>query len=311
VCSEGEKSWALAGRSGLTYDRGVKTSLRLGLPTLGAGALFALGCAVDVASEPGTEEAGSTRAIVTITRRAPADAPEDVRADALASFVRLPANADAAGILRAVGLSMDLPVVGECRRRTPGQTVGMAAVTRVELLDAGEVSIAAGGRITTLALRAFPTVTDSIAGVVYTTRDRAAEPLPSGLTYTIAASGTPALGALSAEAAAPSALTGVEIQGTPLSELESIGAERDLGVAWAAGSPGDSVVVVVDGGSAVTECTFKDEAGSGTLPANKLPSAGPATLAVHRLRQARFTDSDIAGGELRFDFELEAPLTIE
>jgi hypothetical protein len=289
----------------------VKASLRLGIPCLGALALAAIGCTVDVASEPDAEEAGSTHAIVTITRRAPADAPDEVRADALASFVRLPANADAASVLRAAGLSTDLPALGECRRTTPGQAVASAAVTRVELLDAGEVSVAAGGRVTTLALRAFPTVTDSIAGVVYTTRDRAAEPLPSGLTYTVAASGTPALGSLSGAAAAPSALEGVTVQGTPLAELESFGTQRDLGISWSAGAAGDSILVVLDGGSAVTECAFKDDAGQGTLPAQKLPPAGEATLAVHRLRQAHFTDADIAGGELRFDFELEAPVTIE
>jgi hypothetical protein len=289
----------------------VNTSLRLGIASLGAVALAVLGCTVDVASEPDAEEAGKTHAIVTITRRAAANTPEDVRADALASFVRLPATADAAGVLRAAGLSTDLPPVGECRRTTPGQAVATAAVTRVELLDAGEVSVAAGGRVTTLALRAFPTVTDSIAGVVYTTRDRAAEPLPSGLTYTVAASGTPALGALSGAAAAPDALTGVEIQGTPLAEVESLAGSRDLGVTWVAGAPQDQLLVVIDGGGTVTECTFKDDAGRGTLPAQKLPAPGQATLAVHRLRRAHFTDADIAGGELRFDFELEAPVTIE
>jgi hypothetical protein len=289
----------------------VKTPLRLGIVSLGAFALAALGCTVDVASEPGAEEAGKTHAIVTITRRAPADAPEEVRADALASFVRLPANADAASVLRAAGLSTDVPRVDECRRTTPGQTAGTAVVTRVELLDAGEVSVAAGGRVTTLALRAFPTVTDSIAGVVYTTRDRAAEPLPSGLTYTVAASGTPALGPLSGAAAAPTALSRVEVQGTPLAELESVGRARDLVVTWDAGASGDNILVVIDGGGTVTECTFRDDAGSGTLPARNMPSPGEATLAVHRLRQAPFTDADIAGGELRFDFELEAPVTIE
>jgi hypothetical protein len=289
----------------------VKTALRLGLPSLGVFALMALGCAIDVASEPGAEEAGSTHAIVTITRRAAADAPEDVRADALASFVRLPANADAGKVLRAAGLSTDVPALGECRRSTPGQTVNTPTVAKVELLDAGEVSVAAGGRVTTLALRAFPTVTDFVAGVVYTTRDRAAEPLPAGLTYTVAASGTPALGALSVEASAPAALEGVTVQGTPLAELESFGTDRDLTVTWTAGAGGDSILVVLDGGSAVTECAFKDEAGRGTLPVQKLPAPGEATVAVHRLRQAHFTDADIAGGELRFDFELEAPVSIE
>jgi hypothetical protein len=273
-------------------------------------ALGALGCTVDTESDASAEQAGTTHALVTITRRASAATPEDVRADAIASFVRLPSDADADRVLRAAGLAVDLPAVGTCLK-VPEPSRDAAGMTRVELLDAGEVTVAAGGSVTTLAPRAFPSVTDSIAGVVYTTRDRAAEPLPSALSYTIATSGADALGPVSADAFAPSALAEVTVLGTPLAELRTLAARRDLDLAWSPGAAGDRIVVVLERGDAVTRCAFGDETGRGTLPISELPSAGAATLAVHRLRQARFTSAGIAGGELRFDFELEAPVTIE
>jgi hypothetical protein len=273
-------------------------------------AVGALGCTVETASDPSLEEAGTTHALVTITRRASAVAPEDVRADAIASFVRLPSDADPDKVLRAAGLAVDLPAAGTCFKAT-GQPRDAGSMTRVELLDAGEVTVAAGGNVTTLAPRAFPSVTDSIAGVVYTTRDRAAEPLPSALSYTVATSGADAVGPVSADAFAPIALSGVTVLGAPLAEVRTLAARRDLELAWSPGAAGDRIVVVLERGDSVTRCAFGDEVGRGTLPVSELPAAGTATLAVHRLRQARFTSAGIAGGELRFDFELEAPVTIE
>jgi hypothetical protein len=220
-------------------------------------------------------------------------------------------GADADKVLGAAGLSVDLPAAGSCRRVVAGQEPSAAAVTRVELLNAGEVSVAAGGGVTTLAPRAFPSVTDSIAGVVYTTRDRAAEPLPSALAYTVAASGAGALGPVSAEASAPTTLGEVEVLGTPLGELRTLSSQRDVELGWAPGAAGDRVVVVLDGIDSVTRCALRDEIGRGVLPVSELPRAGYATLSVHRLRQARFSGVGIAGGELRFDFELEASVTIE
>jgi len=295
----------------VAYDPGVTLS-PLGSRALALFALASVGCAVDTASEEATaEEAGATHALVTITRRASAGTPDDVRADALASFVRLPVEADAEKVLGAAGLVVDLPAAVACRRVASDQAPSALEMTRVELLDAGEVSVAAGGNITTLAPRAFPTVTDSIAGVVYTTRDRAAEPLPSALAYTVATSGAGHLGPVSADAMAPLTLAEVTVLGTPLAEVRTLAARRDLELAWAAGAAGDRLVVVLDRGDAVTQCAFKDEAGRGTLPVSALPAAGSATLSVHRLRQVRFSASGLAGGELRFDFELETPVTIE
>ncbi len=276
----------------------------------------ALGCGVSTDGDPATEAAGSTHALVTITRTASAVTPEEVRADALATFSRLPVDANAGRALAAAGLSVDAPEAGACRKVVAGEAGATGDLTRIELLDAGEVTVAAGGSVTTLAPRAFPTVTDSLAGVVYTTRDRAPEPLPSGRTYTIATSGTlaggaAALGPISAAAPAPAELTDVRLGETPLAEVESLSAARDATLAWAAGSSGDRVLVVIDAGTVTTECAFRDDAGTGAVPVALLPARGVATLAVHRLRQASFTDLGIAGGELRFDFALEARVTIE
>jgi hypothetical protein len=277
--------------------------------TLGAGALA---CSAQVDEDHATTDAGSTRAVITVTRSAQAAAPEDARADAFAGFLRTPANADPKTSLAVAGLGLDLPAAGECRKGARGETSAAApALTRLELLDAGEVTLAAGGSVTTLAPRAFPTITDSIAGVVYTTRDRAAAPLPAASTYTVATTGGSSLAALSGEVQAPALLKSVDLAGEPLSTAEALAAHKDLDVTWAAGSAGDHVYVELEASGDSHLCTFLDEAGHGVIPATLVPGPGSATVTVHRVREALFADQAVARGSVRFDFELSASVTFE
>jgi len=276
--------------------------------TLGGAALA---CSVEVDPEHGTADAGSTRAVIAITRSAPAAAPEDARAEAFAGFLRTPAGADAKSALALAGLGLDLPAIGECRKSARGDSHGAAGLTAVELLEAGEVTVAAGGSVTTLAPRAFPTITDSISGVVYTTRDRAAAPLPAASAYTVAATGSTSLESLSGFGQAPTLLGNVELAGEPLGTVEVLPARRDLTLAWAAGSVGDRVYIEIVGATEPSLCTFGDQAGHGAIPASALPTSGAAAITVHRLREAAFADAGLAQGALRFDFELSASVTFE
>lgn len=282
---------------------------RLLAPTLGLGALA---CSVEV--DPGREatDAGSTRAVITVTRSAPAATPEEARADAFAGFLRTPADADAKTSLALAGLGLDLPALGECRRgtRNDSSTPG-SALTRLELLDAGEVTLAAGGSVTTLAPRAFPTVTDSISGVVYTTRDRAAAPLPAASAYTVATTGGSSLVALSGEAQAPALLKSVDVAGEPLGGGDVLTAHHELDVRWAAGSSGDRVYLELEDGSESLLCTFDDAAGHGVVPAALVPGPSTAAVTVHRLREVAFVDPAVTRGSVRFDFELSASVTFE
>jgi len=277
--------------------------------SLSAGALA---CSAQVDEDHATTETGSTRAVITVTRSAQAATPDDARADAFAGFVRTPASADAKSSLAVAGLGLDLPTAGECRKGARGETSATTpALTRLELLDAGEVTLAAGGSVTTLAPRAFPTITDSIAGVVYTTRDRAAAPLPAASTYTVATTGGSSLAALSGEVQAPALLKSVDLAGEPLASPEPLSAHKDLDVTWAAGSAGDHVYVELEAGGDSHLCTFLDEAGHGVIPGALVPGPGSATVTVHRVREALFTDQAVTRGSVRFDFELAASVTFE
>jgi hypothetical protein len=267
----------------------------------------ALACSVEVAPAPESSEAATTNAVISVTRSAPAAAPEDARAEAFAGFLRTPFGVDQKSALGLAGLGLNLPAVGSCRK---GNAAAPSGLTALELLDAGEVTLAAGGSVTTLAPRAFPSITDSISGVVYTTRDRAAAPLPAASGYTVATSGGSSLEAMSGEAQAPALLSDVTLGGEPLASIESVKAHGDLALGWAPGASGDRVYVEIEAGDTST-CTFADAAGRGTLPASVLPSSGTAAVSVHRVREAAFTDAGLARGALRFDFELSASVTFE
>ncbi len=282
------------------------------LKAFGFGAL-ALGCNVDVSADTETAQNGVTHAVVVVERSAGAETPEDVKAEAFAGFLSLPPELEPAAVLPAAGLAVDLPPAGACKKalRDPKAPVPADELARAELIDAGEVTLVAAGVVTTLAPRAFPSAADAISGVVYTTRDRAAEPLPAAARYTIATSGSSELEAMSVDLPAPAALDGVTVMGTALGEIETLGGGRPVELRWTAGAAGDIVYVTLETDASSTLCAFRDDGGRGTVPAGAVPSAGLADLSVHRLRATPFSSAGLGRGELRFDFELSGSFNIE
>ena len=277
---------------------------------LGLGAL-ALGCAVETATDAETAK-NVTHAIVVIERSAGVEAPESVKAEAFAGFLSLPADLEPGAVLPIAELALDLPAPGACRKVERDRPAAPdEALAQSELLDAGEVTLVAGGTVTTLAPRAFPSAADAISGVVYTTRNRAAEPLPAASRYTVATSGSAALEPISVELLAPAALEGVTVMGTAFAELAPVRAARPVELRWNAGAAGDLVYVSLESDSASTLCAYRDDAGQGTLPGSSVPSPGTATLSLHRLRATPFTSSGLGRGELRFDFEVSGSVTVE
>jgi hypothetical protein len=282
----------------------------LGLGAFGFGA-FALGCAVDANGDPEAQKS-VTHAIVVVERSAGAEAPEAVRAEAFAGFIKVPADVEPAAVLPIAELALELPLPGACRKierdrkAAPPETLAQS-----ELLDAGEVTLVAGGAVTTLAPRAFPSAADAISGVVYTTRDRAAEPLPASSRYTVATSGSSALEPISVELPAPAALEGLTIAGSTFNELTSLRAAEPVELRWNAGAAGDLVYVTLTSDASSTLCAYGDEAGRGTLPGSSVAARGSATLSLHRLRATPFTSAGLGRGELRFDFEVSGSVTVE
>lgn len=281
----------------------------IGASMFSAAAL--LGCAVEPSSYASDADVGTTQALVSIERTVQARLPDEGRAEAFAGFLKAPPEADPAAVLKLTGLSRELPAEGQCNGgRERDGSIRLAPLTKVELVDAGNLAVEAGGTTTTLAPRAFPTVTDLVSGVVYTSRDRAREQLPPDRAYRVSASGG-FLPAFSAQAVAPSELSYVTVNRAPIEELETLSARAPVELAWAPGEARDIVYVdvTIDGGQPALLCAFRDDAGVATIPAGLLPSSGTGTLGLHRLRVERFQRDGLAQVELRFDFEVEASVS--
>lgn len=273
--------------------------------------LGATACSAEMEDYTSDAETGSTHALITVDRSVAADGTSTPRAGAVAGFVRMPANADARAVLGLVGLGQQLPAPGQCSARldpTAGSRTAMAAAGHVEFMDAGDVTVDAGGGSLTLAPRAFPTVTDRISGVMYTTRDRSADPLPAGVRYAIRTTGSDGVAPISVEANAPPPLDGVTVGGMPLQELRTVSTSAPVDVTWNVGTSGDLVYVelVAADGTNSTLCTFRDDTGAGTVPGGAFDRVGAGRLSVHRVRTTDFVAAGVDHGQLRFDFERAA-----
>jgi hypothetical protein len=174
-------------------------------------------------------------------------------------------------------------------------------------LDAGDVTLRTATTSAALATRALPAVTDLIAGVVYTTRDRAADPLPAAAAYTLSTTGG-VLGSFNVNTNAPSLLSAVSVGATPLAELSTVAAHAALSLSWSPGLSRDLVYVelTTQNGSATTRCTFRDDVGQGSVPAGAFVGSGLGELSLHRVHRELFASGSVSAGEVRFDFEQSA-----
>ena len=277
-----------------------------------AVALTALSAACSVApvDDGADADTGSTtHALITVERSFTENSAEAPRAAAFAGFVRTPPGVDANSMLRLAGFGLDLPAVGQCAEPNSGHSAGVALspLARVEFLDAGDVTLRTATTNAALATRALPAVTDLIAGVVYTTRDRAAEPLPAAAAYTLSTTGG-VLGSFNVNASAPSLLNAVSVNATPLAELATVATHGAVSLSWSPGLSRDLVYVelTTQDGSATARCTFRDEAGQGSVPAGAFAGSGVGAISLHRVHSEPFTSGSVSAGEVRFDFEQSA-----
>lgn len=282
--------------------------LRCAYSGLLVSALAAGACSAQVDDYQSDSSVGSTHALITVERTASADAAGSLSAGALAGFVRVPSDVDPRLATQLIGLELDLPPVDTCRvLGDRGASSSLAGMGHVEFLEAGSVSVSAAGSSTDLAPRAFPTVTDFISGVMYTTRERAAEPLPPDVPYTFRVSGGYEVPPLAVHASAPEPFAGVTVRGVPLAEAKTVVPGEPIDLTWSVGRTGDVVWLelgTADNASAV--CVFRDEAGVGTVPASLFTGTGPGHISVHRTRTTSFAAQGLDRGVLRFDFELTA-----
>jgi hypothetical protein len=254
--------------------------------------LFGLGCGG--ADQLPTDESESVQAVLSIERLEHASQEETSSASAMAQFVVLPTEADAHATLDAAGLRAQLPERTGCveaLHADPNGRVAAAGLTfpePLELLEAGDVSVDADGIVTLLALNVFPP-SGSAAGVIYTTPDQSAQPLPPDTNYSIRATGSDGIPPLTIFGRAPGPLHDVTIAGIPLGHSASLRSGLPLDLTWAEGDAADKIYIELTDSERSIVCGFSDDDGAGTVPASfmgRLGSDAVIRLSVHRVREA-------------------------
>lgn len=296
-----------------------------------AALLFAVSTAAcGAADEMPAEEPLSLQAVLSIERIEDASRTETPSASAMAEFVLLPADADAHATLEAAGLRSGLPERIGCteynvadggsrERGSPEPSRGVGVPEQLELLEAGDVSIHADGMVTRLALNLFPP-SGRAGGVIYTTPDQSAEPLPADAVYAISASGSELIPPLDIQSRAPTALRDVALGGTSFERTSTIASGRSLELTWAEGEASDHVYVELTDGQNAVACMFADEDGAGTVPGaltSRFAQDSSVRVSVHRVREALRAQEPQRPGlsvletMVRFDFEVTAVLRAE
>ncbi len=267
----------------------------------------ALGCATEVESFTTDARSGTTQALVAVERSTTVASPATARSGALAQLVHASGEVEGRAVLGLVSGLGALPAADECAVTRPAaSTVG--GLAPAELLELGTVTLEAGGLASTLAPHAFPTVTDVISGVVYTTRDRS--PLPEGLEYTLTTSGTPLVPALEVTSVAPVAPTDATLDGIALADVETLAPNHPFELAWTPGHPDDLVVLrLVAADAEPVACAFPADRGVGTVSGASFAGRGVGRLSVHRVRRTEFVAPGIDRAELRFDFDVSTTIT--
>jgi hypothetical protein len=267
-----------------------------------------MACATEAPAVVGDGEPARTHAVLSVEHSEPAAADTTGSASAIARFVNLPAVSDPGRILSAAGATLDLPAVDTC---LPSGSQGeleppLPSQGGVEFVEAGDVNLTAGEAVTPLVPHAFPTVGGFASGVLYTTRDRTSEALPTAVPYLLSVTGSSSVAPLRVAVDAPRTPVGVTIAGVALADVTELHTGAATVVSWAPGESGDSVyaeLLAYDGSPSVL-CTFRDEAGAGTVPAEAFAGTGAGRLALHRVRSRHVESAVGPSSEIRFDFQV-------
>jgi hypothetical protein len=281
------------------------SAVRLTSPSLLGLLLLANACTgVEGSSEP---TATTTHALLRVERSARVGVESEPSGLAFAGVVRVPELADPEPLLRLSGKSVTLPTAGQCLvPNHERDVVPPSDLARAEFLNAGDVSLGTTDAQTLLAPRAFPL---EVSGVVYTSRDRASQPLPSGAAYLLKTTGSEQLPPLELRVQAPDELRDVALDGSTLEALASIDAATAVQVSWRPGDARDTVYIEVAGSpeaGTLGVCAFHDSEGRGALPRGLFGASGAGSLAFHRLREVAADVATLDGAEVRFDFALTA-----
>jgi hypothetical protein len=270
--------------------------------------LLAVAC--NGADDGNAPVATSTHALLRVDRSVRVGSNTEVSGKAFAGVVRVPELADPGLLLRVSGKSPTLPLAGQCAASSrEREAAPQEDLARAEFLDAGDVMIGASDVQTLLAPHAIPL---DVLGVVYTSRDQAASPLPGGAGYLLKTSGSKQLPPLELRVQAPDELQNVTLAGAAIESLANVNGGADVALSWRPGDARDTVYVEVAGSAEVGSlgvCAFRDSDGRGNLPGSLFGANGAGSVSFHRLREVVADVPTLDGAEVRFDFALTAEVS--
>jgi hypothetical protein len=206
-----------------------------------------------------------------------------------------------------------LPEVGHCEVVDSNQqaTPALATLERVELLDVGEVTVVTQGKNQRLLRQAFPTVTDFMSGVIYTTRDNPSEfSIESKLD--LRARGNAGIPAFTVTASTVPPPRPITIDNTPFDEWTRQSILSNFELKWEKGRAEDLIWVElgVSNGRKTLSCVYDDQQGFGVVPGMQLNTPGEGRFVVHRVSKRDVAINGIDRAEVRFDVRVTQPIQL-
>jgi hypothetical protein len=291
--------------------RALRRLLGLAVAVLAA----ASACSGPAPEPPIESEPTRIHVVATVERQSVQGHATSEELAVLLSVLKIPQSVNEDRLLRLMGLRTDLPPLGSCEvidlanRASPS----LSSVERIEFLDVGEVSVTSGKRSMRLARQAFPTVTDFIAGVVYTSRDKNADLLPLEEGLSVRARGIGKLKPFTVDIADRPRLDKLFLDGAPLSTVNRLAALNPFELRWEPGVAGDVLWLEVgaNSGHKVVSCAFDDTLGSARVPGGMTDELGETRLSLHRLHHAKLNLPGLDAAEIHFDSRLTQPVLLQ
>jgi hypothetical protein len=290
------------------YASWVRTRLRIAVLII---SVCAAACSSSSVDDGRTAEhiPSLTHAVVTMQRSTATNSSQPDQANVLVSVLRVPVTLDSRGVTRLLGLTPAYPDPGQCERVDYARptTNAIVPLQHVELLDVGDVTLIAGASRSLLVRQAFPTISDFMSGVVYTTRDLSSSMVPPSSAYTVIGRGGTGLPGFVIQTNAPRELSGIAIDGLELGSVTRLTRGGGVDITWVPGDPHDKILVELtspDRPSTVT-CAFDDTTGHGYLTSDVLLSRGTLRVEIHRVRAATPTTANLDRTSVSFDYSVD------
>jgi hypothetical protein len=188
----------------------------------------------------------------------------------------------------------------------------------VELLDAGNLTLAVDGVAIPVPTRAFPDLLKVIDGVMYSAEENRGIRFLPGSTYTIRSAGSDLVGPFEVVLEAPEDLGDVKLAGvSPLEQPPPVSRGDDLELTWEGAGWGDEVIAEFSWTSLGLPwsmvCRMRDD-GSFLVPGERTRNlhdplrTGDEELILSRVRQVAFRAAGLSGGAFSFVVTVRFPV---